>query len=101
VERCLSVPAAAFHPAPKVASAAVRLTPLDIPRASMADDPRFPRAVRAAFAQRRKTVANSLRGAGIADAAAALACAELEPTRRAETFSVEEFDRLAACLALG
>jgi 16S rRNA (adenine1518-N6/adenine1519-N6)-dimethyltransferase len=100
VERCLSVPASAFHPVPKVASAAVRLTPLAVPRASMADDPRFPLAVRAAFAQRRKTAANSLRGAGIADAATALGCAKLEATRRAETFSVEEFDRLAACLRL-
>jgi 16S rRNA (adenine1518-N6/adenine1519-N6)-dimethyltransferase len=98
VERLFTLPATAFHPPPKVSSAAVLLTPLVIPRASLADEPHFAEVVRGAFAQRRKTVANSLRGAGFADAAEALTEAGLDPMRRAETLSVEDFDRLATHL---
>jgi 16S rRNA (adenine1518-N6/adenine1519-N6)-dimethyltransferase len=98
VEVCFTLPAKAFHPPPKVSSAAVLLTPLPVPRAGLADDPRFARVVRGAFAQRRKTVVNSLRGAGFAEPAEALSQLGLDPMRRAETFSVEDFDRLAAIL---
>jgi len=99
VERCFTLPSTAFFPPPKVSSAAVLLTPLPVPRASLADDPRFAAVVRGAFAQRRKTLSNSLRGAGFADPAATLSLLGIDPMRRAETLSVEEFDRLAAGLA--
>jgi 16S rRNA (adenine1518-N6/adenine1519-N6)-dimethyltransferase len=98
VERCLTLPSTAFYPAPRVSSAAVLLSPLAAPRASHADDPRFAQVVRGAFAQRRKTIANSLRGAGFADPAAVLIQLGLDPMRRAETLSVEDFDRLAVVL---
>jgi len=54
--------------------------------------------VRAAFGQRRKTLENALRGAGLGSAAtlaAALADAGIDGGRRAETLSLEEFGRLA------
>ena len=98
VQLCLTLPSKAFHPPPKVSSAAVLVTPMAVPRAHLADDPRFAQAVRGAFAQRRKTIANSLRGAGFADPVQALSQLGLDPMRRAETLSVEEYDQLAALL---
>ena len=56
----------------------------------------FLRFLRQAFAQKRKTLANNLRVAGIAPAAAstALAHAGIEPQARAETLSIEAFAKL-------
>ena len=83
-----------FHPAPKVDSAVVRLTPLPTPRAR--ETPTFQATVRAAFQMRRKTLRNALRTLGDParrDEAAALASIDLG--RRGETLSVEEFAELA------
>jgi 16S rRNA (adenine1518-N6/adenine1519-N6)-dimethyltransferase len=96
VERLLDIPAGAFHPRPAVDSVAVALTPLPLPRFGTVDEALFGRVVRGAFGQRRKTLANSLVGAGLADARAALEAAGIAATRRAETLSVPEFARLAA-----
>jgi 16S rRNA (adenine1518-N6/adenine1519-N6)-dimethyltransferase len=93
------VAAGAFHPKPEVDSAVVSLVPLATPRAPFAGTPLFERTVRAAFAHRRKTLQNSLTGAGLTGVKEALATAGIEPTRRAETVSVEEFGELAAALA--
>ena len=56
-----------FWPVPRVRSSFVRMTPLSPPL--LADDElaRVEVVVRAAFAKRRKTIRNSLRGAGLAD----------------------------------
>ena len=57
--------------------------------------------VRAAFAQRRKSLANALAGGlGLPAerARAVLADLRIDPTRRAETLSLAEFARLAAAL---
>jgi 16S rRNA (adenine1518-N6/adenine1519-N6)-dimethyltransferase len=67
----------------------------------VADETRFGRLVRAAFGQRRKTLANALRGGGLAAPerlAAALAAAGIDGRRRAETLSRAELARLAAAL---
>jgi 16S rRNA (adenine1518-N6/adenine1519-N6)-dimethyltransferase len=90
--------AGSFHPKPEVDSAVIALTPLHTPRTPLAGTPVFERTVRAAFAHRRKTVANSLSGAGLQGVKEALATAGIDPTRRAETLSVEDFGRLAAAL---
>jgi 16S rRNA (adenine1518-N6/adenine1519-N6)-dimethyltransferase len=85
-----------FHPAPKVDSAVVRLTPLSTPRA--VESASFQSIVRAAFQMRRKTLRNALRTLG--DAARrdqAAAQAEIDLGRRGETLAVEEFHRLAEC----
>ncbi|MCC7369547.1 MAG: ribosomal RNA small subunit methyltransferase A [Chloroflexi bacterium] len=54
------VPAAAFHPRPKVESAVIKLDPLDEPLVPMAQRAAFLGLVRAGFGQPRKTVLNSL-----------------------------------------
>lgn len=102
VERCFDVPAARFHPPPKVDSAVLRLTRRPKPVAEVTDEARFRRVVKAAFAQRRKTLSNSLKSdkalAEQVDFAAALVRAGIDGKRRAETLSVEEFARLERSL---
>ncbi|MHB1843780.1 MAG: 16S rRNA (adenine(1518)-N(6)/adenine(1519)-N(6))-dimethyltransferase RsmA [Deltaproteobacteria bacterium] len=99
VERLFEIPRGAFLPPPGVDSAVVALTPLEEPRVPGGGSPHFTRVVRGAFGQRRKTLQNSLRGAGFDDAAEALARAGIDPLRRAETLELEELGRLAAALA--
>ncbi len=101
VEPLFPISAEAFHPRPAVGSAAVRLTPLPRPRAELAGTPIFARVVRAAFGQRRKTLANALSGGGLPQVREALVAAAIDGTRRAETLSTEEFGRLAAVFAGG
>lgn len=92
VHSVTKVPPGAFHPPPRVESAVVRLEPLATPRAEETEA--FRAVVKAAFGQRRKTLRNSLRslGAGVDQA---LASAGIDPSRRAETLSIEEFAALA------
>ena len=98
VEQLFVLPAALFHPRPKVDSAVVRLTTLEAPRAPVKSDDRFRRVVKAGFAHRRKTLLNSLESDPAlgkrAAIAAALGRAGIDPTRRAETLSPEEFAAL-------
>ena len=93
----LRLPPAAFVPAPRVASAVVCLTP----HAVQPDPARFAQMERltaAAFGQRRKMLRAALRPAFGVAAEALLLAAGIAPERRAETLSVAEFDRLAACV---
>jgi len=93
------IPADAFYPAPKVASAVVRVDVYPqalIPRASL---DRFFQLAKAGFSQKRKTLRNSLSGGlGLPPdrAAAMLQAAGIDPKRRAETLNLEEWGRLAA-----
>jgi 16S rRNA (adenine1518-N6/adenine1519-N6)-dimethyltransferase len=92
------VPPGAFRPPPKVESAVLHLRPLAVPRVESADLRRFHAVVRAAFAQRRKTLANALAaGLGVPAEAAreAAGAAGVDPTRRAETLDIKEFAALA------
>jgi 16S rRNA (adenine1518-N6/adenine1519-N6)-dimethyltransferase len=98
-----SLPARLFHPPPQVDSAVLRLTALLVPRAEVSDDAHFRRVVKAGFAQRRKTLLNSLQsdtalGTG-AEVRRALESAGVDPGRRAETLSVEEFAAVERALA--
>jgi 16S rRNA (adenine1518-N6/adenine1519-N6)-dimethyltransferase len=94
------VPRTAFYPMPQVRSAVVRL---DVHARPVRPPDRLPEVVavaRAAFAQRRKMLRAALREVGgrRLDAAAVVAwCARagIDPRRRGETLSVEEFARLA------
>ena len=92
IERLFTVPPGAFRPAPAVDSAVARLVPLGSAAPLIADRARFARIVTAAFGQRRKTLRNAL-----ADVVspAAFAVAAIDPQRRGETLSVEEFVTLA------
>ena len=97
VRQAFRVPPTCFRPKPQVGSAVVVLTPLPKPRVSVADEAFFFRVVRAGFAHRRKALPNSLRDEGFegAPTAAALEQAGIDPRRRAETLSIEEFAALA------
>ncbi len=98
VELALRVPPGAFRPPPKVESAVLRLVPLPIPRVDLPDEQRFEAVVRAAFARRRKTLANALAvGLGLSVGATrdAATSAGVDPGRRAETLSIQEFAEVA------
>jgi 16S rRNA (adenine1518-N6/adenine1519-N6)-dimethyltransferase len=91
----LTLPPGAFSPPPKVWSAVVGLVP-------HAEDPgptlfaTMERLTAAAFGQRRKMLRGSLKSLG--DAEGLLGAAGIDPTRRAETLTIAEFDRLARLL---
>jgi len=87
------VPPQAFSPPPKVTSSVVHLEPRENPIPCSAAD--LEKVTMAAFGQRRKMLRQSVKSIG---GEALLARAEIDPKRRAETLSVEEFCRLANCL---
>jgi 16S rRNA (adenine1518-N6/adenine1519-N6)-dimethyltransferase len=93
-----TVPPGAFRPPPQVESAVLHLRMRPQPLVPAAEASRFRAVVLAAFGQRRKSLANSI-AAGLnmsAERARALcASARVDPGRRAETLSMEEFARLA------
>ena len=82
----------AFTPPPKVTSSVVRLTPRPIPLAC--DPAALERVTAAAFGQRRKMLRQSLKTLGV-EAAALLAEAGMDETRRAEEIDVAGFVALA------
>ncbi|MCD2171858.1 16S rRNA (adenine(1518)-N(6)/adenine(1519)-N(6))-dimethyltransferase RsmA [Rhizobium sp. C4] len=84
------VPPQAFSPPPKVTSTVVHLTPREHP--IDCDAKKLGRVTEAAFGQRRKMLRQSLKSLG---GEALLVTAGIDPQRRAETLSVEEFCRLA------
>lgn len=88
----LDVPPGAFTPPPKVDSAVVRMVPLPQDRLRARDEARFGAVVSAAFGQRRKTLRNATR-ALVPDEA--FTRAGIDPGRRGETLSVEEFVALS------
>jgi len=102
IEGLFSLPAHLFTPPPKVDSAVVRLSRLPRPRALVTRHERFVRLVKAGFVQRRKTLINSLKsdpGLGEAEVLkAALSAAGVDPMRRAETLSPEEFAAIERAL---
>lgn len=99
VKREFDVPARLFTPAPKVDSSVVSFLVLDRPKIDIGDELFFKSVVRAAFATRRKTLLNSL-GALLSrtDAADALQEAGIDPGRRGETLSLDEFGRLSRAI---
>jgi 16S rRNA (adenine1518-N6/adenine1519-N6)-dimethyltransferase len=95
VERAMKIGKGAFFPRPGVDSQVVVLTPHVPPRA--VEDDRFRAAVKAAFAQRRKTLRNAWSKLDAPEVLAARAkAAGVDLDRRGETLSVEEFARFAA-----
>jgi 16S rRNA (adenine1518-N6/adenine1519-N6)-dimethyltransferase len=96
VEPLFNVPPGAFRPPPKVDSAVVRLQPLPASSIAIRDPGAFDRVVRAAFAQRRKTLRNALQA--VADTAT-IEAAGIDPGSRAEDIDVHAFITLANALA--
>jgi 16S rRNA (adenine1518-N6/adenine1519-N6)-dimethyltransferase len=95
------IPAAAFFPAPKVDSAVlvVDIYPAPLVKAELLDT--FFKLIKAGFSQKRKTLRNSLSsGLHISPTKAAelLTRASIDPQRRAETLSIEEWERLSSLM---
>jgi len=97
------VPPGAFRPVPNVESAVLRLRTRPAPVVADVPPAAFFRVARAGFGQKRKQLVNSL-SAGLAipkaEAAALLDSATIDPSRRAETLSLQEWGALTLrCMA--
>ena len=98
VEEIMKVPRDVFIPRPKVDSAVLKLTLRDEPSVAPSDKKAFFACVKAGFGQRRKTLLNSLTGyldMSKEDVGKVLALADIDPRRRAETLSIQEFSRIS------
>lgn len=96
VEIGLDVPRHLFTPPPDVESSALVLEFFEQPRAEVRDEKRFRLLVKAAFGLRRKTLWNALKH--FEGGREALQEAGIDPQRRAETLSVEEFASIERAL---
>ena len=86
--KILDVSATSFDPAPKVESAIVKLIPKPISETINIDKTRLNQVVTAAFNQRRKTIANSLKNIIAVEKLAQLG---IDPKKRAENLTVPEY----------
>lgn len=88
---------AAFYPRPDVDSAVLRIDVYDKPLIEVGDPHNFFKVVRAGFSQKRKQIKNPLSGGlqlNATQTADLLATARIDPKRRAETLSLEEWGAL-------
>lgn len=95
------VPPQAFNPIPKVHSAVVKLTFLEKKRVSPINEKKFFSVVKAAFSNRRKTLANCLMNSFSLkreDVTAILEECDIDLMARGETLSLEKFKNLSDIL---
>ncbi|WP_295869436.1 16S rRNA (adenine(1518)-N(6)/adenine(1519)-N(6))-dimethyltransferase RsmA [uncultured Veillonella sp.] len=93
----LDVPPKSFLPAPAVTSSVIRCVLRDKPPVDVIDEKLFFRVVKAGFAQRRKTFANTMKTTGLSKdrIEELLAKANIDGQRRGETFTLQEFADIA------
>ena len=91
----MKVHRSAFTPPPKVMSAIIHVEPAAAPEGVSAKV--LERLTESAFGQRRKMLRQSVKG--LPGALDALATCKIDPTRRAETLSVEEFVTVARVMS--
>ena len=93
----LDVPPKSFLPAPAVTSSVIRCVLRDKPSVDVIDERLFFRVVKAGFAQRRKTFANTMKTTGLSKdrIEELLAKANIDGQRRGETFTLQEFADVA------
>ncbi len=103
-EVAMTVPKTVFMPQPNVDSAVIRLIRHEQPPVKVKNEEFLFEVTRASFAQRRKTILNNLQS-GLPSGKEkkdliieALESVGVEPTRRGETLSIEEFGKLADAL---
>lgn len=103
-EIAMIVPKTVFMPQPNVDSAVIRIVKHDQPPVRVINEDFFFEVTRISFAQRRKTILNNLQS-GLTSGKekkqqilTALESCGIEPTRRGETLSIEEFGKLADSL---
>ncbi|MDU3722856.1 MAG: rRNA adenine dimethyltransferase family protein, partial [Clostridium celatum] len=94
------VPPTCFIPRPKVDSIVIRLDKLDKPRVQVQNEKLFFDIIRNSFNMRRKTLWNGVKNIGPAKEKLeeAFVKANVDPKRRGETLSIEEFAALANCI---
>ncbi|KML41501.1 MULTISPECIES: 16S rRNA (adenine(1518)-N(6)/adenine(1519)-N(6))-dimethyltransferase RsmA [Bacillaceae] len=103
-ETAMIVPKTVFVPQPNVDSAVIKLTKRKQPAVAVKSEPFFFQVTKASFAQRRKTLLNNLTSQlpegkqKKEQILSALEQANVEPGRRGETLSIEEFARLSDAL---
>ena len=98
-EVLFDVPPSCFLPAPKVTSSVIRMTVREAPPVPVGDPALFFRVVRGAFAQRRKTLINSLSSSltdfvGKEEITQALRACNLTETIRGERLTFADFAQL-------
>ncbi|WP_018663644.1 16S rRNA (adenine(1518)-N(6)/adenine(1519)-N(6))-dimethyltransferase RsmA [Heyndrickxia acidiproducens] len=103
-EVAMIVPKTVFIPQPNVDSAVIKLIKREKPKVEVTDEPFFFQITRASFAQRRKTLINNLTSQ-LPDGKekkekllAVLEALKIDPSRRGETLSLEEFADLSNAL---
>lgn len=96
-EIVLEVPSKSFLPAPEVTSSVIRCKVRTTPPVKVFDEKLFFRTVKAAFAQRRKTLANTFKTTGLDkdNIEMILSKAEIDFNRRGETLSLEELANIS------
>lgn len=90
---CSKIPASCFYPAPKVASQVIRLEKLEKPLVEVKSEETFFKCVKAAFAMRRKTLANNLIASFNLDRPTAekiITDCGFSPTVRGEALSIKD-----------
>lgn len=103
-EVAMIVPKTVFVPQPNVESAVLRLTRKEQPPGDVIDEDFLFKVSRGSFVQRRKTILNNLQSSlpdgkvQKAEIIKALEEASIDPKRRGETLSIEEFIKLANAL---
>lgn len=98
------VPAEAFMPVPGVDSAVIHMKVREKAPVSLEDEYLFFRVIKGAFAQRRKTILNALSGSDLKldkiKIEEALSSCGIDPKRRGETLSMDEFAELSNKISL-
>lgn len=96
ITKVFRVSAQCFRPKPEVGSAVVLLKTKHQRALSQEEEPKFAALVRAAFAHRRKTLANSLKDEGYDQklGATTVTSLNLSPSTRAEILSLDQFIEL-------
>ena len=86
-----------FSPAPSVESQVIRLIPRKVPPVSVHDEDIFFRIIKSSFTHKRKTLKNNLATLPISGSVISRVLDEcrIDPGRRGETLSMEEFARIA------
>lgn len=92
VQPLFLVPPESFRPVPKVDSTVVRLTPHAVPPVAVKDVTSLSKVVATAFAHRRKTLRNNLKGLISEEQISTLG---IDPGARAETLTLQQFGLLA------
>lgn len=102
-EIAMIVPKSVFIPQPNVDSAVLKLVPRERPPVETTDRKFLFRVIRSCFEQRRKTIYNNLLNAMFGKERReqledVFQQTEIDPSRRAETLTIAEFDKLASAI---